>query len=355
MKIYWCQRKLQTEWLNLIRFLSVFYVAWTHFEYTVFAEMHPASVNLEELFFLPPAIGSWFLYGYTGKYAVAILCVVSGFVAALTMKKKSEQSFLNYAIKRYMRIMIPVIGISMLTWMLMITMGENIEIAKVIYGIFVPGATFFYGHFWCLSSFILGNFMIFGLDRLVKKFSVPTRIIVKVVLIGVGLIISYKVYSWTTAWAIAIVFGDLLYELISNFEIKYSRWLYIPLFLLIWWLPRGEESLKLYIRDMIASFLILFILFQINVVTVDINNFCKKRWIKDFLKYSYAFYVVHGFSIKYFACDLTVWIQGWTNNWWITYVISFVLKTIFDMGLAIVVYYLFENVVYRRCCAMLKV
>ena len=84
--------ELKTGWLNAVRFFAILYVLWTHYEYEIFAEVHPLGQNIEKLFFMPPSPSSWLLYGYTGKYAVAVLCVISGFVTAYSLNHKNKTS-----------------------------------------------------------------------------------------------------------------------------------------------------------------------------------------------------------------------------------------------------------------------
>lgn len=348
------KENLHTEWLNLVRFWAVFYVTWTHFEYVVFAEVNEQKMNLEKLFFFPPKPTSWFLYGYTGKYAVALLCVISGFVAALTLKNGKKTSCFRYFLKRYLRIMIPVFGVSLLTLGVMKIIGIHMNLQDILQSLFLPGCTLFYGHFWCLSSFLLGNYLIYLLNNVIGKWKPKLRVLSLGGIILVGLVISYKIYSWEAAWTIAVLFGYLLYEIIINFEFTLPKVMVLPLVMLIWWLPRGEESLKIYIRDMMSSFFVLFLLFQWDFVRTKINNFCKRKGMKNALKYSYSLYVVHGFSIRFFACQMTMWIYSWVNNWCSAYIISFLLKTLFDLSLAIAVYHICEKKLYEKCCNLLR-
>lgn len=172
------RRQYSTEWLNLIRFLAIFYVLWTHYEYACFAEIFPMGTNIEEMFFFPPALSSWLLYGYTGKYAVAFLCVISGFITAWGMENKNVSEFWRYLLKRYLRLMVPVWGIVTFTLGIRAVLEmESYGLWEIFSGLFIPGSKVFYGHFWCLSSFLIGNCLIFLIMKGVKRLTKYQRTI----------------------------------------------------------------------------------------------------------------------------------------------------------------------------------
>lgn len=347
------QKELPTYWLNGIRFLSVLYVLWTHYEYLVFAEVHPSGINIEKIFFEPPALSSWLLYGYTGKYAVAVLCVISGFVTACSLDHKKEIHIWDYCLKRYLRIMLPVMGMGMFTLIYMKMSGENMPITDILTGIFCPGSRVFYGYFWCLSAFLIGNYAVLLCKKLINmkwEKSLGGGILL-VVLVLVNYAIWYKLYIWDLVWATSVIAGYCLYELVNRYEIHIPYIFLLILLGICWWLPRGEESLKIYIRDAISACILLMIMFNTQWI-YRLNSICKKRHISNIFKYSYSLYVVHGFSLEYFACDMLSSIQYITNNWWLSYLVAFGLKTLFDFLLAIFFYHLFEKMLYKKCCAI---
>lgn len=155
-------------------------------------------------------------------------------------------------------------------------------------------------------------------------------------------------------FAMIVVMGYALYDLYTYYEIKISKVVYPVLILVAWWLPRGEESLKIYVRDAVAVCIIIYLLFHANHMLEKINTFCCKKRINTILKYSYSLYVVHEFSLIFFSKKLVIIVQGLTNHWWMTYLFSFLLKTMFDLGLAVVFYYIFEKLLFKKCCSLLK-
>lgn len=349
------QEELKTNWLNAVRFFAVLYVLWTHYEYEIFAEVHPLGQNIEKLFFMPPSPSSWLLYGYTGKYAVAVLCVISGFVTAYSLNHKNKTSVVYYFVTRYLRIMLPVVGICLFTLAFLFIRDGMVyyDIAYIVKGMFLPGSKNFYGYFWCLSSFLIGNYLIFILHHLLKKASVKARLSILGVFIVLNYCVWYKLYIWDLVWAISVLTGYWIYEFVQNYKLFLPYGIRIFSLLVVWWLPRGDESLKIYIRDTVAVCIIITLLLNSRVVN-RLNNISNQKIPAKIFGYSYSLYVVHGFSMNYFAIDLTIGLQNVFNQWWITYIISFLIKTLFDFGFAVMLNCLFEKLIYKKCCRILK-
>lgn len=351
------RKEFPTEWMNLIRFISIFFIVWSHYENRAFAEVIPSGLNIQRMFFFPPSLTSYIFYGYTGKYAVAMLCVISGFITAWTCSRKKAQSFPRFFAKRYLRLMLPVQGISIIYLVINGLFGSKVYTAgEILKGLFLPGAYTICDYYWCLSAFLLGNCLIYFLDRCDEKtqeWNSYMKLAVLFAFVAGGLLVSYKIYNSQMFWMMVVVSGYFVYELYEKVDWKLPGYMVFFCVILLYWLPRGEESLKLYMRYCAASCLFLYMMLNRQRILEKVSVFCKRKRVAALLEYSFSLFLVHGLTQQIFIDSLISGIQSWTGQWWITYILSFCLKMMIDFFFAMIIHQLFETKIYRVCCRYL--
>lgn len=352
------RREFPTEWLNLMRFLAIFFIMWSHFDNRIFAAVNPTGMNVQKLCFFPPTPGSVLFYGYTGKYAVTMLCVISGFITAWSCDRRSRRPFVKFVIRRYLRLILPVTGISLIYLAVCALSGRRLySAASVLHALFCLGSEVIVSYYWCLPAFLLGNCLIYllvVLDQKVKKISPPGKLALLGCLVVGSFLVSYKIYNSRLFWTTAVLAGYLVYQCYMTVDIKLPGYVIVLLAAVVYWLPRGEESLKIYMRCTLASCIVVYALLHMKKTSEKISGFCRRKKVKELLKYSYPLFIVHGFTEFLFSSSVIWQIQARTQSWWLTYLISFALKTLCDFAAAFLIHYIFEEKIQRRILSLLR-
>lgn len=353
------RKDFPTEWLNLLRFLSIFFIVWSHFDNRIFAEVHPDGLNIQRLFFFPPAAWSRIFYGYTGKYAVAMLCVLSGFVTAWVCRHKDTGSLLQFAVKRYLRLILPVCGMSVLYLAVRSLSGSgSYTFYEIVSGLFLLGSDTFSGYNWCLPAFFTGNILIRILSRQEEKtgkIRPEARCMILLAGLLCGFLAAYKLYNSWLFWTMAVLSGFLVYECYTLIDIRLPWYVTVLLLIVMYWLPRGEESMKIYLRCTVASCIAVYVLLHMRSLTERLSSFCRKKNAVAVLGYSYSLFIVHGFTMNLFLEQVIDRVHTWTGYWWLTYAVTFTGKLALDLFLSAVIHALFEKKIYRSCCRGLEI
>ena len=98
------EQKKQLEYLNTFRFLAVVWIVFAHFNYQCFSNYFNQNL-LSDFFYNSTFWLSWLFYGITGKYAVAMMCIISGWLVAKKFYKKTVD-FGKFIWNRYLRLML---------------------------------------------------------------------------------------------------------------------------------------------------------------------------------------------------------------------------------------------------------
>lgn len=124
------EQKKQLEFLNTFRFLAVIWIVFAHFNYQCFA--HFFSKNIFENYLYNRS--SWLsliFYGATGKYAVAMMCIISGWLVAKKFYKKTV-NFGKFLLHRYIRLMLPIFITCTIYTIILLIQGKGFSISTYL-------------------------------------------------------------------------------------------------------------------------------------------------------------------------------------------------------------------------------
>ena len=186
------------------------------------------------------------MYGWTGKYALALLCVISGFLVAMKYEGKDTCDVGSFVITRYFRMMLPVMACNLLFGILLKALGEQVGVFYFLKESIVPGLNSVNRNLWCIGSFLWGNILICLICYLQKQ--------------GIRSLWSYAVLlpiliCLQDVWLLATVAGGACFGIAGWLKRKapVNNWWLIGILPIIWLLPRGEESTIMYYRDILAA------------------------------------------------------------------------------------------------------
>ena len=328
------EKKKELEFLNTLRFISVIWIIFAHFNYQYFAHYFTTNI-LDSMYYNQWTF--WIFYGLTGKYAVAMMCIISGFLVAKKFYKK-EVDFGKFIFKRYLRLMLPIFFTCTIYVIIKMIQGNYISISKYLNGVLWLGNNGINGHLGYILDFFLGNIFIGILTYLFsnKKYFPLLYIPLMILLYYMGKI-----------WILATVMGGLTYHLCEFIKERklYKYWYLLIVIPIIWCLPRGPETYEFYLRYAIASSAIIITLYCLPKLQKLLN------WnkLKNIKKLSYSLFVIHGlvnnllsgYIIQYFK-NINI-----IANAYMLELITFLIVLAIDFAIASVTYYLVECKLYN--------
>ena len=140
--------------------------------------------------------------------------------------------------------------------------------------------------------------------------------------------------------------GGVTYHLCEIIKEKkwYHYWYLLFVIPIVWWLPRGEESNEIYLRDTIACSMMVITLYCLPKLQVLLN------WekIKGLKKISYSLFVTHGLVNQLFSGYLVLYFKNnhLITNVYLVQLVTFLIVLAIDLVLAGMVYYLVEYKLY---------
>jgi len=148
-------------------------------------------------------------------------------------------------------------------------------------------------------------------------------------------------------WILATVIGGFTYHICEIIEKKklYKYWYLLIVLPIVWYLPRGEETEKIYLKYIIA--------FSAIIVTVyclpKLQKLLNWEKLKNIKKISYSLFVTHGlvntlysgYIVTYFR-DLNI-----ISNAYLVQLLTFFIVLIIDLIISGVIYYLVEYKLYN--------
>lgn len=163
-----------------------------------------------------------------------------------------------------------------------------------------------------------------------------------------------SLYFMGKVWIVATMMGGLTYHLCETVKEKnlFKYWQLIWIIPLVWWLPRGEESNIMYLRDSIACSIIVITFYCLPLLQ-KIFDWNKVKSIK---KVSYSLFITHGLVNNLFSHYLVKHIRNAQifQNTYITEWITFAIVLLVDLLIAGIVYYLVENKLYQKVNKILE-
>lgn len=330
------EKKKQLEFLNTLRFISVIWIVFAHFNYQCFS--HYFSENILESFcYHNTSWLYWIFYGITGKYAVSMMCVISGFLVAKKFYRKAVD-FGKFIFNRYIRLMLPIFVTCTIYVLIRILQGNSISLQSYLNGVLWLGNNGINEHLGYILDFFLGNVFIAILTYLFsnKKYFPLLYIPLMMLLYFMGKI-----------WILSTVIGGLTYHLCKLIKEKklYKYWYLLIVIPIVWYLPRGEETYEIYLRDTIACSAIVITFYCLP----KLQNLLNWNKLKNIKKISYSLFVTHGlvnsllsgYIVQYFKNINTI------TNVYILQLFTFFIILVIDLIISGFIYYIAENKLYN--------
>lgn len=321
------------DYIDTLRFLAICFIIFAHFDGECF--QYFMGSTLSQLYFTKDSATGWLLYGWNGKYALALLCVISGFLSAMKCSRGDYDTG-EFVITRYLRLMLPVMGANLIFGIWLTVLGEKIDVAMYLKSSLTPGLTGTNRNLWCIGSFLIGNILICLLGKVRNRS-------------GMGIWLYFPLLAvlllLQDPWLFAVVLGGFTYEFAQWLKEKQivNHWWLLGIIPLVWWLPRGEESTVMYYRDILAAAIIMIAFHCLPVLQRIMNwkGLCK---IKQF---SYSLFIVHGMTLFLLGPTWGVVQKLGIYSFYGVFVSLFLMTFAIDLVIAIVLYYLFEVNAYK--------
>lgn len=330
------EKKKQFEFLNTLRFISVIWIVFAHFNYQCFSHYYSDHIfgsilynNSSPLYYI--------FYGITGKYAVAMMCIISGWLVARKFYRKAVD-FGKFIFNRYLRLMLPIFITCTIYVIIKLIQGNIIPISTYLNGTLWLGNGTINEHLGYILDFFVGNVLIALITYLFSnKKHFPLLYIPLIILL----------YYMEKIWILATVIGGLTYHLCEIISEKklYKYWYLLILLPIVWWLPRGEEGNKIYFRDSIACAIIVITIYCIPKLQ-ELFNWNKLKNVK---KISYSLFVVHGLVNNLLSGYIVTYFKNLNiiSNVYVVQLITFLIVLLIDLIISRVIYYLAEDKLYN--------
>lgn len=330
------EKKKQLEFINTLRFLAVIWIVFAHFNYQCFSYYAQNNI-LEKFCYNNTSWLYWIFYGVTGKYAVAMMCIISGFLVAKKFYKKAID-FGKFLFTRYLRLMLPIFVTCTIYVIIRIFQRNTISISSYLNGILWLGNSGINEHLGYILDFFLGNVFIALLTYLFSNKKYFPLLYIPLILL---------LYYMEKIWILSTVMGGFTYHLCETIKEKklYKYWYLIIIIPIIWWLPRGEETNKIYLRDTVACSLIMITIYCLPKLQSLINL----NKVKNIKKISYSLFVTHGLINS--LCSGCI-VQYFKNiniikNIYVLQLFTFLIVLLIDILIAWIIYYFVENKLYN--------
>ncbi|MGN1147311.1 MAG: acyltransferase family protein [Lachnospiraceae bacterium] len=317
------------DYIDTLRFLATLLIVFVHFDCECFNYFMGSTVS--EKLFSPEYWTGWILYGCTGKFALAVLCIISGFLTAMKYHGKENCDVGAFLISRYLRLMLPVLVLNILFVIRQLCVGEPVDILMCLRAGIVPGDMTVNRNLWCIDSFLIGNVLVCLLCYLKNRIKWADWLYLPVMAV---LLLAGQ------TWVLAVVAGGLSFIAASLLKEKkiVNYWWLIGIIPFLWWLIRGEETDIMYYRDILAGFIIMIVFYCLPVL----QKIFAFKHMKALKKISYSLFIVHGMTLFIVGPSWNLLQMLGISSYAGTFIGLFALVFLFDLLVAIVLYYLAE-------------
>ncbi len=330
------EKKKQLEFLNTLRFLAVVWIVFAHFNYQCFSNYYEQNI-LSDLCYNSKSFLYWIFYGITGKYAVSMMCIISGFLVAKKFYKKAVD-FGKFIFNRYLRLMLPIFVVCTIYTIIMLFIGNTISISSYLNGVLWPGNNGINEHLGYILDFFIGNILIALLTYLFSNKKYLPLLYIPLMLL---------LYYMDKVWILSTVAGGLTYQLCEILKEKnlYKYWYLIILLPIIWFIPRGEESSWIYLMDTIVCSLIVLTLYCLP----KLQNAFNWNHLKDIKKISYSLFITHGLVNNLLSGHIVLYFKNINiiANPYIVQLVTFLIVFVIDIVIAGLIYYFVEYKLYN--------
>lgn len=323
------------HYIDTLRFLAIFFIVFMHFDNECFHYFMGSTMT--EKYFSRDYWTGWLLFGWTGKCALALLCIISGYLTAMKFEDLQECDLAEFVIRRYLRLMLPVLGVNVFfgLWQVLASAGEVDWMLYIRAGL-VPGMSDVNRNLWCINDFLVSNIIVCLIAYVRKRNTRAGWIYLPVLAI---LVLMGRI------WMFAGVAGGLCYLTSTKMKEKklVNSWWLAGLVPFMWLLVRVEEGTTAYYRDIAAAFLLMVSFHCIP----GMQRVFAFKWMKGVKKFSYSLFVVHGMTLFFegpaWILLQNIGVKSYSGLFWGL----FLLTILFDLCIAFVIYYLFENKTYK--------
>lgn len=322
-------KRAKYDYIDTLRFLAIMFIVFVHFDNECFQYFWGSTISAK--LFSPDYWTGWILYGHTGKYALAILCIISGFLTAMKYHGRENCDVGAFLVSRYLRLMVPVFILNMMFMVRQLIVGEPVDVLLSIRAGIIPGMMEVNRNLWCIGSFLFGNLLVCLLSYLKTRVEWADALyfLVMAVLVLTG-----------QTWTMAVVAGGgsfILASFIKEKKLLNSWWL-IGIIPFLWCLIRGEESELMYYRNILAGVIVM--------ITFHCIPFLQRlfawKHIKALKNISYSLFIVHGMTLFIVGPAWNL-LQGMgINSYRGTFIGLFLIVFLFDLLVSVVLYYLAE-------------
>ena len=327
--------KKQMEYLNTLRFLSVVLILFTHYNYQCYSLY--VNNNILSTFFYNNSVWTYIITsGITGKLALAMMCIISGFLVAKKFNKKEDPDFYNFVLNRYIRLMIPIFFIGTIYAIIRIIQNQAIGFADYISGVFWPGSIKIDDHLYCIGDFFIGNIVLAIITHYTKNNKYSKLIYIPII---------FVLYKIEKIWIMSTIIGGLTYELCVYLKekkiLKYWNLIFVlPISIVA---ISGEESYITYFKYSIVSMIAVIYIYCLPKLQT-ILNFNKINKIK---KYSYSMFISHGIVYSLIG-EKIIKLMEFIKNDYLLEITTFIIIFIVDLIIAGIIHYVAENKMYDK-------
>lgn len=322
-------KREKLDYIDTLRFLATFFIVFVHFDNECFSYFMDSTVSAK--LFSPDYWTGWFLYGVTGKFALAVMCIISGFLTAMKYAGKKECDVGAFFISRYLRLMVPALVLNLMFALRHLFVGESVDILLCIKAGIIPGIMDMNRNLWCIDSFLIGNFLVCLLFYLRTRIKWADWLYLP---LSVILIVTDQ------TWVFAVLAGGFSFVLADFLKRKnrVKSWWLIGILPVLWLLIRGEESTVMYYRDILAGVIIMITFYCIPVL----QKIFAMKWLRPIKRTGYSLFLVHGMTLFLVGPAWNIVQKLGITSYIGTFIGLFAVVFLFDLLIAIVLYYLAE-------------
>lgn len=326
--------KERYDYIDTLRLCSILFIVLSHFDGECFYYL--TGISMMQTHLARDGKLGLLMYGWTGKYALALLCVISGFLTAMKYAGKKECDVGEFIISRYFRLMLPVMVSGFLFGIVLKLTGEPVNVSAYLKTALIPGWSEANRNLWCIGSFLVGNILICLICYLQRRGFRP-------MVLYPGLLMLLVLLG--DVWLLAVVAGGFCYE--AAWRLRQSglaeNWWLLGILPMVWLLPRGEESTVIYYRDIAAAMLIVAAFYCLPVL----QRLFACRFLKPLKKCCYSLFVVHGMTLFLLGAAWNLVQRLGISSGGGIFISLFAIIFCIDLLAAYVVYYLSEVKLYR--------
>lgn len=310
----------RVKWIDGVKGVACILILLHHYMLAFFPSSYYGAVKESHCngldTFLSQSVFSFFM---NGNFLVHLYILITGYVVSLQIKNMEKDNLFIFSLKRYIKLAFPILVYCFIFWLKQLlpcfSEIDNITFVNVfkhgLIKVLFFGSNDFGGHFWMLNIILLGGFAVslvatnswhFSNRKMFFLFTIITFIIIlprdkssilyatcfsggclyflieELKNIDLG---NKKIFIFSLILSVGVFFGAYPTGVIPT---NYYRFFYMPFF-------KGYTP---YFLHFVGAVLFFFSISQL----VFIQGFFDSKLVQIFAKYSYSFYILHGFGLE---------------------------------------------------------